>query len=208
MAYKYVRDHLQDELDSAVMICNDDILLPKGYCTKALTLLKANPRTLISGCGYDLNGALRDGAYKRDFTHKKPDDGPYEPAWEDGDVCSSRSLFFTVKDMIAIGRFHPRMLPHYASDYAWTYKAHRKGFRIRMCPELVYRYDADATGDNFYDTLTRKKLFSKRSAANPVYRINYILLATPPKYILSEFFHQLGRYAKKKDVIKDVLQRR
>ena len=207
-AYLYVRDHLSGEKDSAVMICNDDIRLPDGFCGTAAALLAAHPDTLVAGCGYDRDGVLRDGAYRRDFKRKGPEPEAYEPAWEGGDVCSSRCLLFTVGDMLRIGRFHPVLLPHYASDYAWTYKAHRKGFNIRMFPELRYTYDASATGENFYDTLTRTKLFSKRSSANPVYRFNYILLATPPKYITGELWKQFRRYIGKRDVIRNVLKRR
>ena len=207
-AYRYVRRELSGEKESAVMICNDDIHLPDGFCEAAEALLAAHPGTLVSGCGYDRDGVLRDGAYRRDFTWKGPEPDTYEPAWEGGDVCSSRCLLFTVGDMLRIGGFHPRLLPHYASDYAWTYKAYRKGFSIRMFPELGYTYDASATGDNFYGALTRAKLFSKRSAANPFYRISYILLATPPRYIPRELLRQIRRWFGKRDVLRAVLKRR
>lgn len=209
LAYKYLRDHLGDSLEDGVLISNDDVILPQAYIKTAMALLQEHPGTLISGCGYDAaTGKLVDGAYKRDFTHREPEAVEYVPAFEDGDVCSSRSLFTTVGDFLKIGGFHPVLLPHYASDYAWTAKATKKGYKIKMCPELSYQFDYSATGDNFYDSLTAKKAFSRRSAANPFYKFTYILLSTPKEYLLSELWWQIKRYGTKWRTIWEVLKRK
>lgn len=208
MAYKWVRKHLSDRPDDIVLFTNDDVSFAPGYLATASALVQRHPNTLIAGCGYGKRtGKLLDGAVKRDFSFRRVEKAAYEPAWEDGDVCSSRSLFFRVRDFLKIGGFHPVLLPHYASDYEWTARAHRKGYRIKMCPELTYTFDEGATGDNFYGSLTVKKLFSKRSAANPVYRFSYIVLSTPFRYLPGELALQIKRYLLKKDVIRDILER-
>lgn len=208
LAYKWVRKHLSGRPDDIVMFSNDDVSFPPDYLAAAAAIVAQYPDTLISGCGYGKRtGALLDGAVKRDFSFRRIEKAAYEPAWEDGDVCSSRSLFFRVRDFLKIGGFHPVLLPHYASDYEWTARAHRKGYRIKMCPELSYIFDEGATGDNFYGSLTVKKLFSKRSAANPFYRLSYIVLSTPLRYLPGELALQVKRYLHKKDVIRDILER-
>lgn len=207
-AYKWVRRNLSDRPDDIVLFTNDDVSYAPDYLAAAAALVEQYPDTLISGCGYGKRtSALLDGAVKRDFSFHRVEKASYEPAWEDGDVCSSRSLFFRVRDFLKIGGFHPVLLPHYASDYEWTARAHRKGYRIKMCPELRYTFDEGATGDNFYGSLTVKKLFSKRSAANPLYRFSYIALSTPIRHLPGELALQVKRYLNKKDVVHDILER-
>lgn len=209
MAYQFVKNTLADRLDDVVMFSNDDVTFPPDYLETALALVKAHPGCLICGCGYGKSsGALCDGAVKRHFQRGYTEPAQYQPAWEDGDVASSRSLLFSVKTFLDVGGFRPRLLPHYFSDYEWTYRAVRKGHPIRMCPELKYTFDDASTGDNFYDSLTLKKSLSKRSVTNPLYKLNYILLATPPRYIPRELARQLGRYLGKARRIAGVLGRK
>lgn len=208
LAYKYIKKHLADRPDDFIMIANDDIVFDERYLETACELLAARRDTLVAGCGYGkTSDKLLDGAYLRDFTHTRPESAEYVPAWTGGDVSSSRSLFVRVGDFIKIGGFHPVLLPHYASDYEWTARAVRKGLRIEMCKELCYTFDDTATGDNFYGSMTLKKALGKRSASNPFYKLTYILLSTPKRYLFSALLWQFNRYREKKDVIRDVVRR-
>ena len=95
-----------------------------------------------------------------------------------------------------MGGFHPKLLPHYLSDYEFTIRATKKGFKIKSFKELSYKFDEKTTGDNGFDGMTLKKLFSKRCSSNPIYKFNYIFLSTPKKYLVSTVIAQLKRYIK------------
>lgn len=103
------------------------------------------------------------------------------------------------------GGMHPVLLPHYASDFEFTIRAFQKGIQIRSFEELTYTFDEGATGENQYEKLTLKTIFSKRSACNPFYRISFILLSTPPGYLPGHLFHQIRRYMGKIGIMKRIV---
>lgn len=213
LAYKWVHDNLNDMPGDYLMISNDDVIWDDDYLAIACRILdehyeNSGKKILLSGKGYSLNtGELLDKIFYRDYSDKT---GDTSRSSENGigEYCSTRSLFMRVGDMLEIGGFHPILLPHYGSDYEWTMRAYRKGFLIKSDERLFYHYDENTTGDNNYDTLTVKKLFSKRSAANPIYKINGILLMTPLRYIPLELKNQFGRYFRKINVLKKIIQNR
>lgn len=193
MAWKWICEHGQDA--EYVLITNDDTEYDSGYIARGMALVDENPDTLIAGCGYGKKSReLMDGAFCHSFVDGtghllKPD--------QEGNCASTRSLFLTVKIWKKIGGMHPKLLPHYFSDFEFTIRAYRKGMKIRNPGTLRYFFDEGATGDNQYESLTASKMFGKRSGCNPVYRISFIVLSTPLPYLPRHLFHQLVRYGKK-----------
>jgi GT2 family glycosyltransferase len=209
-AYRYFKTAGYGDAD-CVLITNDDVRYPGDYLETGVSLLNAHPDTLVCGCGYGMrSGKIEDGAVLHDdpaYEAACEEAGRYVPAWE-GNCASTRSLFLRVGDWKRIGGFHPVLLPHYASDYEWTIRAHRKGFAVRMFEELRYEINDETTGDNQYDALTLKKVFSKRSVTNPFYRMNFILLTTPVLRLPGKIGRQIGRYVSKRKLIQNILKKR
>ncbi len=198
MAGDWLFAHASDE--DAVLINNDDVRYEEDYIDTGLSLLRQYPDTLIAGCGYGLTDhAQLDGIYEHSF---RDGTGRLLPPDSEGNCASTRSLFLTVGLWRRIGGFHPHLLPQYFSDFEWTIRAGRKGLGIRSFSQLSYTFDEKETGDNAYDGMTAKKLFSRRSGLNPVYRLTFILLSTPIQYLPSHLWHQAGRYLRR---IKEVL---
>ena len=204
-AFLWVKENLADKKEDFVMFANDDTEFAPDYIEKAVNALKDRPETLLAGWGISRNtGKQIDGAVNFDFATLKTDISGNEY----GNCASTRSLFFKVKDFLKIGGFHPILLPHYGSDYEWTIRAVRKyGYTVFCDKNISYLADETTTGDNSYETLTGKKFFAKRSACNPFYRISFIFLATPVKYIFVSVFNQLKRYLKKIGLFFKVLKR-
>ena len=197
-AYKWLRDNASD--GDILLISNDDTRFDDRYLETGAKLVREHPNTLVAGCGYGLQGDRQlDGIFHHSFTDGT---GRLLPADSEGNCASTRSLFLTVGMMKRIGGFHPILLPQYFSDFEWTIRAGRKGFRIRSFQELSYRFDEGATGDNQYDKLTWRRLFGKRSGLNPLYRLNFVLLSTPLPYLPGHLAHQAGRYLKKLPLIR------
>lgn len=209
LAYRYFKNGGADDADY-VLITNDDVRYPADYLATGAALLEAHKNTLVSGCGYGIHSRkAEDGVVLHDdpaYEAECEAAQGYVPVW-DGNCASTRSLFLRVGDWKRIGGFHPVLLPHYASDYEWTIRAHRKGFAIRMFEELRYEINDETTGDNQYASLTLKKVFSRRSVTNPFYRMNFILLTTPVHKLPAKIARQIGRYAGKRRIIRDIVKK-
>jgi GT2 family glycosyltransferase len=191
-AYKWLLTNVKDEED-IVVISNDDVSWSVDYLKKASEILKGKEKTLLSGLGYDKDGKLIDFPVVWDYAanaEHKPTEN------EKANCCTTRSLFFRMKDMKVIGGFHPILLPHYSSDSEWTIRAARKGYNIISDENLCYTLE-----DMSIECYDRKKqsirqIFSKRSNTNPIYRFNFILLTTPIKDLGKALQSQIRRLIK------------
>ena len=184
-AWKWLMHYASDE--DNILLSNDDVVFGSEYIGTGIRLLQENPDTLVVGSGYGLRTKQQlDGLFSHSYTDGT---GQLLPPGSEGNCASTRSLFLTVGIWKKTGGFHPVLLPHYFSDFEWTIRAKKRGFRLRSFPELACQFDEGATGDIRYEGLTVKKLFGKRSGLNPLYRLNFILLTTPlrclPGHVIS-----------------------
>lgn len=94
---------------------------------------------------------------------------------------STCGIFFKWSMLSVVGEFYPKILPHYLSDYEFTYRAHCVGVALLVDDKLLIKRDSTTTGyhpqlmgaslfENF------KLIFSKRSAANPFFWSVFIWL--------------------------------
>lgn len=190
-AYKYINTQNINP-DDYILIINDDTNLKNNFLETGVNLLQKNPNTFIPAVGYSVNdGSVLDGAVYWDF--RTGDNVVLEPN-ESGNCASTRALFFRVKDFLAVGGFHPILLPHYGSDYEFTIRAARKGYRIQSFSELSFSFDEKSTGDRIYTRYSAKeflkRMFSKRSSFNPIYKLNLLILVTPFPFILKTIYCQ------------------
>lgn len=198
-AYQWLKKHVKD-MDAPVLINNDDVDYGEDYIETGVRLLKEHPGTMVAGSGYGAGSKKQlDGIFYHDF---KDGTGSLLPPGRESNAASTRSLFLTMGDWRKTGGMHPVLLPHYMSDFEFTIRAYRKGIRLRSFPELTYTFDEKATGESEYEKLTLKKVFSRRSNYNPFYRISFVLLSTPPRFLPAHLLHQLGRFAGKLGIFK------
>ena len=181
-----------------VLTINDDTRFDSMFFENAINLLEKQKNILLTACGYSIHTKKQiDGAVNFDF--KTGVSTLLKPGSE-GNCASTRALFFRVEDFLKIGGFHPILLPHYGSDYEFTIRAWRKGIKIISNAKLNYEFDDKTTGEKDYTKLVSSnffsKIFSKRAIYNPVYKISFILLACPLKYIPIHLFNQISRYFK------------
>lgn len=192
--YKCIKKNSDIKDEDFVLISNDDTIWKDDFLETGVSLLKENPECLITGCGFGKKaGEQVDGAIYMDF---KENYGELHKATAEGNCASTRELFLTAGIWRRTGGFHPLLLPHYLSDYEFTTRAAKKGFKIKSFEKLSYEFDEGTTGDNGFEGMTVKKLFSKRCSSNPIYKFNYIFLVTPKKYLLSTMSNQIKRYIK------------
>jgi len=167
---------------SIVLIINDDAIFDDNYLQTAVSILNKRQRTLLISNAYgEVSRKLFDGGIHADWKRLR---FSLETNPDNINCASTRGLFLHVSDFINIGGFYPLLLPHYASDYEFTVRAHNKGYTFLVDEHLKLYANESATGifnfkseKSYGDFL--KHLFSKKYTLHPVYYSNFIILACP-----------------------------
>lgn len=161
-----------------VLFANDDITFDTDFLQKAVGLLDELDDVLLLPFLRDTNtGLLQETGIDANLRKHT-----FDPASSPDRIncLSTRGLFMRMIDLTRIGGFHPRLLPHYLSDYEFTIRAHRKGLKLCTSNELVISLDHDQTGYHSFEqkgfVAFIRQYFSKRSAPNPVYHTSFVLL--------------------------------
>lgn len=199
--YEWIVQHASDT--DICLIINDDTVFDADFLRTGVELLsKQNKTLLLAQCYSQQNGSLIDvGVHvvwkKFTFTQAK--------SIEEINCLSTRGLFLKVGDFKSIGGFHPRILPHYFSDYEFTIRAYNKGYKLVTDPTLKLYVDQETTGlhkikSSSFNDFTAQ-YFSKRNPTNPIYRIVFLWLASPYPWkiyiimrTLVEAFLQLSKH--------------
>lgn len=171
-------------LNSIILIINDDTIIEPDFIENAVVLLSGQKRMLLCAYYYSLqDGRLIDSGLHIDwkfFTCVQ------SRTLNNINCFSTRGLFLTYSDFIEIGGFFPKILPHYYSDYEFTIRAHRKGFKLFSDPNLKLWGDESTTGIHFIESETTlntlKNLFTIKAIPNPAIVSMYILLACPYRW--------------------------
>jgi GT2 family glycosyltransferase len=171
--------------DDLVLVINDDVRFDADYLERAARIMASKPRTLVlSRFRGDAGEAIETGvsADLRLLTFEIAES-------PDRINClSTRGLFANWATIREIGPLHPHLLPHYLSDYEFTIRAHRKGFRCETSGELLVVPNHETTGIRAVSTgagTPLGSLFSKRSTGNPIYWTSFVMLAVPARWKLA-----------------------
>lgn len=169
--------------DSAmVLTLNDDALFGQTYLETGVSVLKQERHTLVVSTAYgEENGERLDGGVHADWMRWK---FPLEKDPQRINCASTRGLFLFVHDFMSIGGFHPTLLPHYASDYEFTIRAHNDGYKLLVDERLRLTVNERTTGighfrnERSYLSFLRK-MFSKKYELNPFYLTSFVAFACP-----------------------------
>src|SRR5262249_10050127 len=125
-----------------VLIINDDTELEPDFIAKAVSVLR--PRAILLAQLYNLQTRMFVDVGVRADWKSLTFESVSKP--EDVNCQSTRGLFLYWSDFLEIGGFHPRLLPHYLSDYEFTMRAYDRGFAMISDPSVRLFYDATTTG--------------------------------------------------------------
>ncbi len=189
-AYLFLKKHIPRDED-IIFLANDDIHIPENFLETGKALVERYPTHLVSGLGYDKNNPviLRNAVIQRDPVTA---DGTVCEPGVSGNLTTSNALFMKAKVYFKIGGMHPVLIPHYCSDDEYTLRAARKGFYSISDKSLCYLCDHAEAPDKKTESL--KHRFSKKSPNNPFYRMNYILMVTPPRLLPGYVAHKLAKH--------------
>lgn len=181
--YQWLRSQ-KSSLSDVILIINDDTEFDADFLETGIELLKNQERTLLlAHCYSKQDRLLIDAGVHVDWSRLS-----FEKAStpEQINCLSTRGLFLRAEDLFEIGGFYPRLLPHYLSDYEFTIRAHRKGMKLMTDPSLKLWVDEEATGHHkLYSGslfVFFRRVFSKKSAFNPIIWTSFIALSCPWKW--------------------------
>jgi GT2 family glycosyltransferase len=183
-AFEYLRGSEAAPHD-VVLILNDDAVFEADFVGKGVAALLTAERNILLAQLYDAqSGKFVEVGVRVDWENLQ-----FHAAREPDEInCfSTRGLFLRFRDMVEIGGFHPMLLPHYASDYEYTLRARRKGFRFSTSADVkIWGYE-HTTGIRNLDGLPigrfLRTIFTKRAIHNPLYWTVFVLLSCPARYL-------------------------
>jgi GT2 family glycosyltransferase len=100
---------------------------------------------------------------------------------EEANCLSTRGLFLRARDLIDLGGFRARLLPHYLSDYEFSIRARRNGYMFLSDPRVRLWHDQPLSLPAAASSTSLRLLLSKRSHDNPIYWTAFLVLSCPPK---------------------------
>jgi GT2 family glycosyltransferase len=172
-------------LDDIILMINDDTKIEADFLEKAVEILSSEDRLLLLAQAFGLKTDLPDDLGIKvnlktlSFRQAQP--------LEEINCLSTRGLFLRYSDLLETGDFHPRILPHYLSDYEFTIRAYKKGFKLKTHPELRIWINEQTTGQSHFKELNfllfLRRYFSNRSVVNPLHWTVFAILACPKFYL-------------------------
>lgn len=187
--YQWLQHQEVSETDLVLMI-NDDTEFEPDFLQNAVSLLSGRQRAMLQAwCYCREDGGLIDPGVHVDWRKLS-----FEKAQSPREIncLSTNGLFVSVGDFLATGGFRPRLLPHYASDYEFTIRAHRHGMQLITDRSCHLRLDQSTTG--YHQLLAEPllasvvRLFSMKSTRNPIMWTIFLTLSCPFRYL---FFNLL-----------------
>lgn len=172
--------------DDVVLIANDDITFDARFLEHSLDVFMPMERTLLLSRNLDGN----TGRVEESGIHANLDDFTFEPAAHADQIncLSTRALFIKAADLNSIGGFHPKLLPHYWSDYEFTMRAGSKGFKLVTSEASVISVNHQTSGYRAFDNAGflafLSAYFSKKSVINPIYKTTFMCMAGSSAQIL------------------------
>jgi GT2 family glycosyltransferase len=113
--------------DAIVLFINDDVQFDPDYLDRAAKLMDEKKGVLVLSKTRDPNtGEISETGVTADLrrlTFKISNSA------DSINCLPTRGLFAHWRDVRRIGGFHPRILPHYLSDYEYTIRAHKLGLK-------------------------------------------------------------------------------
>lgn len=184
----YAHNWLKENTDlknKNILIINDDTVFGADFLSSGLEVLNKRENTLLLAQSKSKSNASEIGiGVHVDWKHYT-----FKPAKLHSDLncLSTRGLIMTGRSFISLGGFYPKLLPHYLSDYEYTIRAFRKGFKLEVSERFSLVADDQTTGFHHSDQSTLKNYLkstlSLRSVQNPFFHTTFIILSCPVFYI-------------------------
>ena len=183
--------------DDLVLIANDDTTFGPEFLARARGFMATAPATLLLAAPRSSEGGpIPAGGVRINWAtlRLEPVDDPAA-----ADCVPTRGLFLRATEFLELGAFHTMLLPHYLSDYEFTLRASRRGFRLMSDPSVWLEKNELATGIRQRDLTSvgayLRSVLTIKATKNPVYWSSFVLLASPRRYLVQNLFRIWRRFA-------------
>ena len=160
--------------DDVLLFINDDLALEADFLSQAMAEMAAMTETLLlarqvdaaTGREIGFGGGVNADVARLRFSEADQADKV--------NCLPTRGLFMRWSDYLATGGFRPEQLPHYLSDYEFTYRAWRKGLRLKVAKSASVGVQLDRSGESIATVFRLPRggrvrmFFSQRFKDNPV----------------------------------------
>lgn len=204
-AYKYLKKNMIFNEEDIICMMNDDVLISNNFLEIAVKTFDENEKPLLPSIAIDhLNGKTTPCGV---FYDCKNLDFVSTDEVEKINCLSTRGLFLRAVDFLESGGFYPKLLPHYLSDYEFTYRLIRKKKMVPIVnKELTLKFFPEISG--FENSANEDKicnylldLYSKKNKSNPVHWIVFIFLTSHYPYNFKNIFKILYLNARQITVV-------
>ena len=198
--YEYLINANTVKDNDIILIINDDTAFESDYLHKAKKCIQNNNDSLLGSMAIsNKDGKIIDSGKLIDWSRY---DFRNCEIFGEVECLSTRGLFIQYKAFKAIGPPRYKLLPHYLSDYEYTIRAKKKGYKLITNKDILLYQNEETTGiHNFINTKYSifKKLqiiFSTKYSQNPIFVTNFILLCCPVLYIPKNILGTWYRFIK------------
>ena len=186
-----------------MLMLNNDLVFGDNYLDTLVKGANINPDTAIGSlCKDQKTNDLVDSGVTIDwpklkFTHKEvKDDG--DDFINDIDVLSTRGLIVPIYIIKDVGNFIPNRIRHYLSDFEYTIRTKRCGYKLLTSKNAMVYLNSNTTGhhQDWNDKLTLPgiftTLFSLKSSSNLKSWLWFIHTSCPPQFRLHCYWKITG----------------
>lgn len=188
-----------------ILTINNDCFFDKHYINQLVNMSNHLKRAIVGSLiiSQDDQQTISDAGVFIDwncgkFIHlgpKKVNQLPKDIYYQDQiNVLSTRGTIFPIEVFKKIGNFDKKNFPHYLSDYEFTYRANRAGYKLVLSYQVKVFNDMKRTGIGkkiSYQIGSKEVfslLFSRRSGINIIDNYRFIMLCCPSQYRLKNLF--------------------
>ncbi|HNR20474.1 MAG TPA: glycosyltransferase [Bacteroidia bacterium] len=186
--------------DDIVLIINDDSEISSDFISLGVIEINSNKNSLILATAFDSETKMQtEGGV---FYNLKTNTITEVHENHLINCMTTRGLFINAQDFINLKGFHPLLLPHYRSDYEFTIRAWKRGYKLICSDKIKLWFDDKTTGIHKLNFKSLKwsqffkQYFSKSYVDNPIYAINFYLLLFPFPYNFKHVYIELKKMMK------------
>ncbi len=186
-----------------VLIINNDCTFAKNLISILLETYLNNKKSIIGSLAIDSKDrqTVTDGGVTIDWSNGRLI--PLGPKFIseisrktdtiETDTLSTKGTLYPIDVFREVGNFDKKHLPHYVSDYEFSIRANRCGFRLILSYKAVIYNETKRTGigveipSDINLTKALQLLFSRRSRMNIIDHFWFVTLCCPVKYKLKNY---------------------
>lgn len=180
LGYEYISAK-QPNPESFVLILNEDTEFDKNFLSFGLNEINRLQVDLLGAISVAKDsGKVEDTGVCWDWNNNTCKNAA---STNEINCLSTRGLLIRANVFLSLNGFRPALLPHYLSDYAYTIRAHRLGYKLATSPKFILTHKSEPEKYYAMAKLGMFKrlriLFSKKCKINPFYYFIFIWLALP-----------------------------